>query len=97
MFVHPDFMRRGIGSKLLNKVEQIAIEKNFRIIKVISALPSVDFYNAIGYQVIRNSGFHSEFKTWIECVNLEKKLIETTEIENCFQWFIDNFLGFLDL
>ena len=97
MFVHPSFMRRGIGTKLLNTIEQIAIEKKFRVIKVTSSLPSVDFYKANGYEVIRQSGFHSEFKTWIECVNLEKRLSGVTEIENCFQWFIDNFFSFLNL
>ena len=63
----------------------------------MASLSSVDFYKANGYEVIRKSGFHSEFSTWIECVNLEKRLDEMTELENCFQWFKDNFLCFFNL
>ena len=97
IFVHPNFMRQGIGTKLLNTIEKIAIEKKFRVINVSSSLSSVDFYKANGYQVIRKSGFYSELKTWIECVNLEKKLGEMTEFEQCFEWFKDNFLSFFNL
>ncbi|BAY81256.1 hypothetical protein NIES267_07320 [Calothrix parasitica NIES-267] len=96
IFVHPDFMRRGIGTKLLNAIEQVAIERKCRVINVMASLSSVDFYKANGYQVIRTSGFHSEFSTWIECVNLEKRLDELTEIEKCCEWFKENFLSFLN-
>lgn len=97
IFVHPNFMRRGIGTKLLNAIEEVAIERKCRVINVMASLSSVDFYKANGYEVIRKSGFHSEFSTWIECVNLEKRLDEMTELENCFQWFKDNFLCFFNL
>lgn len=95
VYVHPDFVRRGIGTKLLNAVEEVAIQRKCQIIYVTSSLSSVDFYKANGYQVVRNSGFLSDLTTWIECVNLEKKLGDIPELEGCFYWFIDNFLPFL--
>lgn len=94
MYVHPKFMRQGIGTKLLKAIEEVAIERKFRVINVISSLPSVKFYQANGYEIIRKSGFHSEFKTWIDCVNLSKRLAEMTELEKFFAWFSDNFLCF---
>lgn len=97
VYVHPDFIRQGIGTKLLKKIEEIAIERKCQVIKVTSSLSSVDFYRANGYQVIRNSGFFSDLTTWIECVNLEKQLDDTTELKGCFYWFIDNFLPFLKI
>jgi len=97
VYVHPDFTRRGIGTKLLNVIEEVAIERKCRVIHVTSSLSSVDFYKANGYQVIRNSGFFSDLTTWIGCINLEKQVGDMTEFEGCFYWFIDNFLPFLKL
>jgi len=81
MFVHPDFVRKGIGTRLLTAIESAAIEKRYKAIYVLSSLSAVKFYQANGYEVIGKFGFWSENKTWIPCRNMHKQLIPITERE----------------
>jgi len=75
VYVHPNLIRQGIGTRLLKAVEKIAIDRGNEAIHVFSSLATVKFYQANGYQLIRKSGFYSEPKTWIPCVILKKQLI----------------------
>ena len=81
VFVDPDFTQRGIGSKMLEAIERIAVDRKHELVHVISAITAVGFYQARGYQVIRQSGFLSEGTIWIPCVILEKRLFTPTRIE----------------
>jgi GNAT superfamily N-acetyltransferase len=75
VYVHPNLIRQGIGTRLLKAVEKIAIDRGNEAIHVFSSLATVKFYQANGYQLIRKSGFYSETKTWIPGVILKKQLI----------------------
>jgi putative acetyltransferase len=75
VYVHPNLIRQGIGTRLLKAVEKIAIDRGNEAIHVLSSLATVNFYQANGYQLIRKSGFYSEPQTWIPCVILKKQLI----------------------
>jgi putative acetyltransferase len=86
IFVHPNFIRQGIGTDLLNAIEILAIQNKCKVIDVMSSLAAVKFYQANGYQIIRESGFFSDGLVWIPCVNLSKKLMEQTEIEEFCLW-----------
>jgi len=81
MFVHPDFVRQGIGTRLLTAIESAAIEKRYQAIYVLSSLSAVKFYQANGYEVIGKLGFWSENKNWIPCKNMHKQIIPLTERE----------------
>ncbi|NES23229.1 MAG: GNAT family N-acetyltransferase [Symploca sp. SIO3E6] len=85
IYVHPSFIRQGIGTKLLELVEKIAIDGGDKAIYVTSSLSTVTFYQANGYQLIRQSGFYSEEKIWIPCINLEKQLINIPDTQKLFQ------------
>jgi len=91
IFVHPAFKRLGIGTRLLETIEHTAIEKNYRTIYVMSSLSAVDFYRAMGYEKTHKSGFWSESKTWIPCVNMQKQLIPLTQREK-WTWRIIFFI-----
>ena len=81
MFVHPDFVRQGIGTRLITAIESAAIEKRYKTIYVVSSLSAVKFYQANGYEVIGQLGLWSDNKTWIPCSNMRKQLIPLTERE----------------
>ena len=56
-FVHPDFQARGVGTRLLEAVEEIAVREKQEIIRVLSSLSAVSFYEKMGY---RQTGLEEE-------------------------------------
>jgi putative acetyltransferase len=82
LFVHPDYLNRGVGSKLLEQLELLAVERRITTLRVLSSIESIDFYKKHGYQFARETGFFSQGLTWIPCQLLEKALIPASPIEN---------------
>ncbi len=94
LYIHPDFIRRGIGTQLLKFLEKTAVEKECKTISIISSLTAANFYQARGYQVIRQSGFFSEPNTWIPCIILEKRLLPVSK-KQIFKQQANNFYYWL--
>lgn len=53
VYVHVNMQRKGIGKKLMRKIENSAKKKGYKKIIVRSSLYSVNFYNNLGYKKIR--------------------------------------------
>ena len=51
-FVHPDWARRGIGTKILDACEHAAREAGFSRFEMGATLTGVPFYEARGYQAV---------------------------------------------
>lgn len=49
-YVHPQWSRQGIGSRLLKSCEDAARSAGFRRVELVATLPGVPFYSARGYQ-----------------------------------------------
>jgi GNAT superfamily N-acetyltransferase len=49
-FIHPDFARRGLGTRLLERCEDDAIAHGFRRLEMMATLPGVRLYAARGYR-----------------------------------------------
>ena len=49
-FVHPDWARRGVAKALLERCEQEAQAAGFSALELMSTLPGVRFYSAMGYE-----------------------------------------------
>jgi GNAT superfamily N-acetyltransferase len=49
-FVHPDFPRRGLGTRLLERCEYDAVAHGFSRLELMATLPGVRLYAARGYQ-----------------------------------------------
>jgi N-acetylglutamate synthase-like GNAT family acetyltransferase len=75
LFVHPEFMNRGVGGKLLTELERLAIAGKIETLVVISSIESIDFYKKNSYQFKQKTGFFSQGSVWISCELLEKELI----------------------
>jgi ribosomal protein S18 acetylase RimI-like enzyme len=88
VYVHPNFMRQGIGTKLLAAVEEIAVNQMHKVMHVTASLPAVNFYQARGYQLINKSGFYSENTSWIPCINLQKRLVSNDKTQNLYESII---------
>ncbi len=48
-FVHPDFVRRGIGESILARCEQEAVAHGFTRFELMATLPGIRFYATHGY------------------------------------------------
>jgi ribosomal protein S18 acetylase RimI-like enzyme len=48
-FIHPDFARRGLGSRLLEHCEREAAAHGFRRLEMMATLPGIRLYRARGY------------------------------------------------
>jgi GNAT superfamily N-acetyltransferase len=54
-FIHPNYSRMGIGSKILERCEGEAEKKGFNRLEMGATLTGVPFYSAKGYQFIENA------------------------------------------
>ena len=55
MAVSKSFLRKGIGSKILASLEEVAIENNNKIILIHAREASVGFYKKKGYELLEKS------------------------------------------
>ena len=69
-FVLPEYQRRGIGARLLQAVENVAVEKEIRLLKLEASVTGTPFYEKFGY---RRTGFIKE-GTAGKQIELEKTL-----------------------
>jgi predicted N-acetyltransferase YhbS len=70
VFINPDIQGKGVGSKLMDKVEDLAKKKEYKIIKVPSGLTSLGFYKKRGYKKVKL--IHS--KDHGDTIEMEKRL-----------------------
>jgi GNAT superfamily N-acetyltransferase len=62
VFVHPDYQRRGIGTKLMGAVENIALARSVRALNVQSSITAQPFYAKWGFDTVREE-FYGEERT----------------------------------
>ncbi len=55
LYVHKDYMKRGIGKRLLVRVERHAYSKGIRVLKCTSTVTARLFYERNGYRTIRKT------------------------------------------
>jgi GNAT superfamily N-acetyltransferase len=83
IYVDPEWIRQGVGSKLLEAVEAEAKERHIRVLSVMSSLMAVPFYESQGYAVVNSHRFESQLGIWITCKYLRKHLVPQ---ESFAQW-----------
>ncbi len=73
-FVHPDWVRRGIGTLLLDACEQAAMSEGFRRFEMGATLSGVPLYRARGYVSLENLGVPLANGESLPIVRMEKRL-----------------------
>ena len=49
VFIHPDYMNKGIGSKLMDKCEKHAKKHGIKNIMLKASVNAIEFYEKLGY------------------------------------------------
>jgi GNAT superfamily N-acetyltransferase len=73
-FVHPDWVRRGIGTMLLDACERAAMAEGFHRFEMGATLSGVPLYNARGYVSLENLGVPLANGESLPIVRMEKRL-----------------------
>ncbi len=76
-FVHPSWVRRGIGTMLLEACEQAATAGGFRRFEMGATLSGVPLYRARGYVALQNLGVPLANGESLPIVRMEKVLPAT--------------------
>jgi GNAT superfamily N-acetyltransferase len=62
VFVHPDYQRGGVATKLMGAVENAAIAQSVRSLNVQSSITAQPFYARWGFHIVREE-FYDEERT----------------------------------
>ena len=74
VYVHPDFIRRGLGGALLGAAEENAAEEGVGVVRLYATLNSVKFYEQQGYRAVRKSNYPLTSNLSLDCLVMEKEL-----------------------
>lgn len=73
-FVHPEWVRRGIGSQVLEACESAAMAEGFTRFEMGATLTGVALYKARGYSAIENIAVPLENGELLAIVRMEKRI-----------------------
>ena len=77
VYVHPDWLRRGVGTALLREAEQKALHDGVSRLRLHASLGAVPFYAANGYRTIQTTTHLLGGRVPIRCVQMTKELRAT--------------------
>jgi GNAT superfamily N-acetyltransferase len=72
-FVHPDWVRRGIGSMILEACERAAVAADFTRFEMGATLTGVPLYRARGYVALENIEVRLKNGESLAVVRMEKR------------------------
>ena len=75
-FVHPDWARRGIGSRVLEACESAAAAAGFTRFEMGATLTGVALYKARGYREVEEIGVPLENGEFLQVVRMEKAYLK---------------------
>lgn len=71
-FIHPDFARKGIGTKILESCEREAKAHGFKSAEMMATLPGVKLYAARGYTGDEKTEVPVGENVYIICIKMRK-------------------------
>ncbi len=74
VFVNPKIHRKGVGSKLMDKVEELAKKKGHKTVKVPSSFGAFEFYKRRGYKKVKIN--HTKSKNHPNTIEMKKSLVK---------------------
>jgi GNAT superfamily N-acetyltransferase len=76
IFVHPAYMKRGIGAAMVAHLETLARAQGLPQLSLESTLNAAPFYRALGFEGDEIAQYHSPRGLTMDCVPMTKRLSE---------------------
>jgi putative acetyltransferase len=92
VYVHPHYVRRGIGRQLLTALEREAVSRHIKRLAVMASLTAQPFYQACGYQIVGECSLISDHGVYVPCIDMEKCLASTFDKKKLVSYWIKMFL-----
>ncbi len=73
-FVHPQWSRKGIGSRIVRACEEAGREAGFTSVELVATLPGEPLYLAMGYRVMRRLEIPMPDGERLPAAHMEKRL-----------------------
>ena len=73
LYVGPEYLRRGVGRKILQALENEALDSGLKRLCLTSSLNAVGFYEGAGYRPQRQKRWLLPFEM-VVCVTMTKKI-----------------------
>lgn len=77
IYVLPDYVRRGIGTKILHTLEGKAMGSGVTVLQLCSSLYAVPFYENAGFKAQLNIHHQLPDGTMLPCIYMIKKLLSS--------------------
>lgn len=74
MYTHPEFQRRGVGRRILERCEKAAREAGFKRAEMMATIAGIPLYRTLGYEEIEQVIAASENGVDVPCVRMGKSL-----------------------
>lgn len=76
IFVRPAFMRRGIGRRVVDHLEGVALRVGRADVNLEATLNAVEFYRSCSFSACAQSVYHSPSGLQLACVPMVKALVK---------------------
>lgn len=74
VFVSPVFQKHGCGRLIMNELEEKAVSKGIKVIKLDASMPSKKFYDSLGYVTLEKTFLELESSKRLDYYKMEKTL-----------------------
>jgi GNAT superfamily N-acetyltransferase len=76
MFVHGDWTRRGLGTRILEACETAARREGFRTLALMATLPGIPLYERFGFRILARQPITLPDGMELPCAEMEKRLAD---------------------
>jgi N-acetylglutamate synthase-like GNAT family acetyltransferase len=78
-FVHPEYARRGIGSRIMEACERAALAAHFTTLELVATLPGEPLYKSFGYDVVERFDIELPEEVRLPVARMRKQIVEPSD------------------